>query len=94
MSIKLRIGKLQEQLVVKFTHVEVVTLTVWFYLSLVGAASIVLGLYLILFGPVLPVVFFLVFGISTSIFSAMVLDKGLHKEHDIATESGNVGPEA
>jgi hypothetical protein len=94
LSIKLRIGKLQEELVRQFTHVEVVTLTVWLYLSLIGAAMIVLGIYLLIFEVLVPGLILLSLGLSVSILSAEILDKGLHKEHDIATESGNVGPDA
>ncbi len=87
MTSKLVIGKLQEALVRKFTHVEVVTLTVWFYLSALGLILIIWGLAR---NDPIPVVG----GITISILSGVVLDAGLHREHDIATESGNVGPDA
>ncbi len=87
MSQKLVIGKLQEALVQRFTHVEVVTLTVWFYLS-------ALGFVLILVGVLRADAIALTAGVAVSIISGVILDYGLHREHDIATESGNAGPDA
>ena len=87
MSVKLVIGKLQERLVQKFTRIEVVTLTAWLYLAL-------LGLYLIILGIFSPSLVYLGAGGVLTLGAILILDLGLHREHDVATESGNAGPDA
>ncbi len=86
-NIKLVIGKLQERLVKKFTVIEVVTLTVWFYLALIGAELTYNGI-------VTSNMFNIGSGVLFSVGSIIILYLGLHREHDVATQSGNVGPNA
>lgn len=88
-------GKVQEILVKKFTAVEVKYLSIWFYFSAIGLVTIVIGLYdLLLVNRLLDGIALLVGGLAVSAGSAEVLDYGLHKEHDLAVEAGNAGPDA
>lgn len=88
-------GKVQEILVKKFTDIEVNYLTAWFYLSAIGLGLILIGLYAALLASQFLVgSAIIVLGLAFSFFSAEILRHGLHREHDLAVEAGNVGPHA
>lgn len=86
-------GKVQEILVKKFTAIEVKYLSIWFYLSAVGLGFILIGLYEDYAGQLFGLIY-LAFGLVVSAVSAEILRYGLHKEHDLAVEAGNAGPNA
>jgi hypothetical protein len=94
MGVKLVVGELQKKLVRQFTTIETRTLTIWFYLSSIGLGSIILGLAEAIMGNYTLAITGVGIGIALSLVSVTVLDNGLEKEHTVATESGNVGPNA
>ena len=84
LSVKLVIGRLQRRLVQKFTSIEVAAFTIWGLITN-------LSWYLLI-----------IYGINQATFLIFVLLQALavgqlfvflEREHTIATEAGNAGPE-